>query len=116
MKRLGRCRFLWCSIGSRNSPNGSQSTDASSATAIALPFDCHGSDRLHGLPLPGQLVSEALQITIGRLDADRAPKKNTGLSGFPKDIWLDVFSVNYFGRFASIVLAGSDHVDRYQQH
>ena len=27
-----------------------------------------------------------------------------------------VFSVNYFGRFASIVLAGSDHVDRYQQH
>ena len=27
-----------------------------------------------------------------------------------------LFSVNYFGRFASIVLAGSDHVDRYQQH
>ena len=27
-----------------------------------------------------------------------------------------MFSVNYFGRFASIVLAGSDHVDRYQQH
>ena len=34
----------------------------------------------------------------------------------PAKVERRLFSVNYFGRFASIVLAGSDHVDRYQQH